>query len=189
MHRFITHIEHSTSKFNCSLAGGSEEVVYVANVVNKLNEPASQDKIEILRNALSEEYSSFLELYGHHDGIELYIQESLPAVRFYSLNECKTKNKQLKKWFCKFDSESINRIKSKGIAFGEIMDSSNVLLIENGIVSFFNWYEGGEELSDLPTFLNDLASDPVGLMNKLGCMVRFYEGNKQYVPRSYEYCK
>jgi hypothetical protein len=187
MHNFTTHIGHGTSKFNCSLAGGSEEIVYVANVKNKLNEPASPDKIMALRNALGEKYHSFLDLYGLHDGIELYIQDVLPAVRFYSLKECKTKNKQLKKWFGKFDSESINRIKSKGIAFGEIMDSSNVLLIENGIVSFFNWYEGGEELSDLSTFLNDLATDPVGIMNKLGCMVRFYKSEQQYVPRSYEF--
>jgi hypothetical protein len=98
-----------------------------------------------------------------------------------------TKNKKLKKWFQVFPSDAVNRIKSKGVAFGEVGNSSNMLMYENGEVSLARWWDDDIALGKLPSFLDSLARDPVATIEKLGSVVRFYdEIDTQYVPKKYE---
>lgn len=188
MKSFITHIKDVNPRFQCSKAGSTNgSLDFIAVVRNSPNPPADENKIFQLSEALDETYAELLTFYKELDGVDLYIQDKLPSIRFYPLKQCKTKSKPLKKWFIPFEPEAVNRIKSKGIAFGEVGDSSNVLIYENGQVTCFQWWEGNIELGGLNYFLDNLATDPAAMINKLGCKVRFYdEKDNQWVPR--EYC-
>ena len=124
MEKFISHLKDINPRFRCSKAGSTNDSLdFIVFVKNTINPPADEKKISQLSQVLDDSYSDLLNLYRAFDGIGLYIQDKLPAISFYSLKQCKTKNKPLKKWFLPFEPEAINRIKSKGIAFGEVGDS------------------------------------------------------------------
>ncbi len=94
----------------------------------------------------------------------------------------------MKKWFLQFEPEAINRIRSKGIAFGELGDPSNQFIFENGAVLYTQWWGDTTNIGSLNDFLNDLASNPVSVIKKLGNDVRFYDkSDSQWVPREYAF--
>lgn len=170
------------------MAGGeSDDLSFSTEVSVTVHEQTDESKVDRIAADLEESYSDFINLYKSCNGVDLYIQEKMPAISIYAINSCMTKNKKLKKWFQSFPSEAVNRIKSKGIAFGEVGDSSNMLIYYNGAVSLARWWDDDIELGSLPIFLDNLATDPVATFEKLGNNIRFYDKDDgQFVPRKYE---
>lgn len=188
MESFINHVQSQKHTFHCSKAGSSDQSVTLAvSVKNKGNSNIDSNRLDLLSEKIDDSYADLIALYRHFDGVDLYIQDKIPAIIFYPIKYCKTKNKMMKTWFSSFDSVSVNRIKSKGIAFGEVVDSSNLLVFEDGKLKLMRWWDDDIELGDLNTFLRDLSVNPADMIKRLGSSVRFYDASdEQYVPRAYE---
>ncbi len=189
MDKFKEHTQDKYPRFLCSKAGSDDpSLSFTANVKNIIHTEIDKNRLEQLLKFLDDSYNDFLSFYAAFDGVDLYIQETLPAISFYPLKKCKTKNKALKKWFLQFEPEAINRIRSKGIAFGELGDPSNQFIFENGAVLYTQWWGDTTNIGSLNDFLNDLASNPVSVIKKLGNDVRFYDkSDSQWVPREYAF--
>jgi hypothetical protein len=188
MELFFKHIRSKSHKFTCSKASGaSDDLSFSTDVSVTVHDQIDENKIDRIAAELDESYLDFINLYKSCNGVDLYIQEKMPAISIYTIKSCMTKNKKLKKWFQTFPSEAVNRIKSKGIAFGEVGDSSNMLMYENGAISLARWWDDDIELGSLPVFLDNLATDPIATFEQLGSVIRFYDkGDTQFVPRKYE---
>lgn len=193
MTRFEEHIRDNKPGFICYPAGGREAPDFKVEVNHLFKAGAKEESLQLLREKFSGDISELIAFYKLYNGVELYRQDDMPSIEFFTIESMDERNEEWQEWFDMMEEDEIEEelfdFQKNGIAFGEVTSSGNYFVWHEGKV-YYSSHDGEveEPIADsFNQFLDLIAKDPASLLYDLGCYTRFSDGKTdiQWIPKEY----
>ena len=186
-------------RFECEGAGDHESERYVACIEHRLQDMANAQQLTVIRQKLGDLAEQFVDFYQRHNGALLYCDtlSDTAGVWIAPVDEWDGLHKDWQGWLeCLFeeDYEDIGLTESEikqAVVFGEVPHSGNYFLFltsgdDRGKVYYFchDGLEFEPYADDLNQFVQRIFSDPVQVLDHLGCYARYSDGKPdiQWIP-------
>lgn len=191
---FLRHLAEPSPRFACFAAGtGNDDGrrIEIA-LTHVLNGPASSHALKRLRELVGAGHAELEQLYGVHDGLELYTQGGEGGgLLLLPISEWMPATTGFRDDFASSGrtDEDLYDFEKHGIVIGEPPYSGNVLILYQGRVHYAD-HDGGDDtpLADsLGELLDRVRREPAVFLYDLGCYARYSDGHSdiQWIPERY----
>lgn len=196
---FLTHIANGSPVFRCYACGDdSEELTLSARLAHTLEEPATADDLQQLRDWLGSHADQFIQLYSLHNGLTLYEDTvgDAEGVCLYPIEDWQDQTEDMKSQFEEMGLEPDEQPTgvNNALAFAEIPHSGNYFTVKiSGPDTGKIYYADHDDFDDEPfaeslaDFVARIVADPPQFLYDVGCYTRYSDGktSTQWIPKEF----
>jgi hypothetical protein len=134
---------------------------------HKIGRPAGSDELEMLRALGGEDLRV---LYERCNGLRLCAPDEHSGILIFPIADITTNNMLWKNWFSDLDDDELWDFQKSGLAFGEIIETGNYLVLHDARV-FYADHEGAEGddpwAQSLSEFFSRIANEPSDFLDRM----------------------
>ena len=166
-----------------------ETTPLVVELTHARGEPATDERLAVLRELAGSDSVALGPLYRAFDGLVFHLSGDTAGLIVAAIESLEELNHGWRAWHADLDPSELLEFQKRGFAFATIAGSGEYFVLYEGRV-YFSSHDGGDEepfAVDLESFFVRALSDPARFLDETGCHVRYSDGttDAQYIPERF----